>query len=145
MSDGQKVKILTEEEKDKILRNRESTGDNSKILREVLHSAVETMKKSPYCRKILEGANYQEFSYTKRKPEEFDLNGFYLQEIYIGHHTGPQGHCTKELYTHEEDPRNPINGTRDAVFIADNIHKSLLPIGKTKSLAEIVEDEKEKK
>ena len=121
--------ILTEEAKNKIIQERRSKKE---FITGLLPPVIETMEKDPYCRGILEGANYQKFLYTQRKPEKFDINGFYLEEIYTGPHHGPMGHCTKELYEKDDDPSDPINGTRDVAYIADNVYTALR-IGKFKN------------
>ena len=114
--------ILTEEAKNKIIQERHSKNE---FIASLLPSVIKTMEENPYCRGILEGANYQKFLYTKRKPEKFDISGFYLEEIYTGPNHGPMGHSTKELYEKDDDPSNPINGTRDVAYIADNIYTAL--------------------
>ena len=118
--------VLTVEEKREKIQERYS---KNKFIASLLPSVIKTMEEDPYCRRILEGANYQKFLYTQRKPEKFDISGFYLEEIYTGPCHGPSGHCTKELYEKDDDPSNPINGTRDVAYIADNIYITL-PIGK---------------
>ena len=126
MSNEQKVKILTEKEKREKIQERYS---KNKFIASLLPSVIKTMEEDPYCRRILEGANYQKFLYTQRKPEKFDISGFYLEEIYTGPCHGPNGHSTKELYEKDDDPSNPINGTRDVAYIADNVYITL-PISK---------------
>ena len=133
---------LTDEKKEEIRLNRYSKNE---FIASLLPSVITTMEKDPYCRGILEGANYQKFLYTQRKPEKFDISGFYLEEIYTGPHHGPNGHCTKELYEKDDDPSNPINGTRDVVYIADNVYTALR-IGKFKNDEEMMQlDERTKK
>ncbi len=114
--------ILTEEEKKEIILKRYSKNE---FIASLLPSVIKTMEEDPYCRRILEGANYQKFLYTQRKPEKFDISGFYLEEIYTGPNHGPMGHSTKELYEKDDDPSNPINGTRDVAYIADNVYTAL--------------------
>lgn len=78
------------------------------------------MEKNPYCRKILEGANY----YTDVRPSGFDARGFYLEDIYVGKPSyGPSGHCTKERYQFGKVGDEEINGTRDVAYINENLLK----------------------
>lgn len=102
--------MITAEERKAICEAREF---NDKLLQGIADYTVVRMKNNPYCRRILEGANYQEFVSSPRRPDYFDENHFYLERVYVGHNSGgPGGHCTKEIM--EEDPTAP---TRDAVYL----------------------------
>ena len=102
--------MITAEERKAICEAREF---NDKLLQGIADYTVVQMKNNPYCRRILEGANYQEFASSPRRPDYFDENHFYLERVYVGHHSGGAGgHCTKEIM--EEDPTAP---TRDAVYL----------------------------
>lgn len=102
--------MITAEERKAICEAREF---NDKLLQGIADYTVVRMKNNPYCRRILEGANYQEFVSSPRRPDYFDENHFYLERVYVGHHSGGAGgHCTKEIM--EEDPTAP---TRDAVYL----------------------------
>lgn len=102
--------MITAEERKAICEARDF---DDKLLQGIVDYTVTRMKNNPYCRRILEGANYQEFASSPRRPDYFDENHFYLEKIYVGHNSGgPGGHCTKEIM--EEDPAAP---TRDAVYL----------------------------
>ena len=102
--------MLTAEERQAICDARDF---DDKLLQGIVDYTVTRMKNNPYCRRILEGANYQEFVSSPRRPDYFDENHFYLERVYVGHNSGgPGGHCTKEIM--EEDPAAP---TRDAVYL----------------------------
>ena len=102
--------MLTAEERQAICDARDF---DDKLLQGIVDYTVTRMKNNPYCRRILEGANYQEFASSPRRPDYFDENHFYLERVYVGHNSGgPGGHCTKEIM--EEDPAAP---TRDAVYL----------------------------
>lgn len=102
--------MLTVEERQAICDARDF---DDKLLQGIVDYTVTRMKNNPYCRRILEGANYQEFASSPRRPDYFDENHFYLEKIYVGHNSGGAGgHCTKEIM--EEDPAAP---TRDAVYL----------------------------
>ena len=102
--------MITAEERKAICEAREFKDE---LLQGIVDYTVTRMKNNPYCRRILEGANYQEFASSPRRPDYFDENHFYLERVYVGHNSGgPGGHCTKEIM--EEDPAAP---TRDAVYL----------------------------
>lgn len=102
--------MITAEERKAICEARDF---DDKLLQGIVDYTVTRMKNNPYCRRILEGANYQEFASSPRRPDYFDENHFYLEKIYVGHNSGGAGgHCTKEIM--EEDPAAP---TRDAVYL----------------------------
>ena len=102
--------MITAEERKAICEAREFKDE---LLQGIVDYTVTRMKNNPYCRRILEGANYQEFASSPRRPDYFDENHFYLERVYVGHNSGgPGGHCTKEIM--EEDPEAP---TRDAVYL----------------------------
>lgn len=97
---------LTDDEKKEIIKSRYSEDD---FLKRILELTVKKMENNPYCRKILEGANY----YTDDRPSDFDARGFYLEDIYVGKPSwGPNGHCTKERYQFGKVGDEKINGTR---------------------------------
>ena len=102
--------MITAEEREAICEAREF---KDVLLQKIVDYTIKRMKDNPYCRRILEGANYQEFASSPRRPDYFDENHFYLEKIYVGHNSGGAGgHCTKEIM--EEDPAAP---TRDAVYL----------------------------
>ena len=115
--------MLDAEEKREIINNRYSEDE---FLKSILAKTVKKIENNPYCRKILEGANYQKFDSTERRPEGFDESGFYLEDIYVGKaSTGPGGHCTKEKYQNQKDDEL-TNGTRDAVYVNEETMKQLI-------------------
>lgn len=108
---------LTDDEKKEIIKSRYSEDD---FLKRILELTVKKMENNPYCRKILEGANY----YTNDRPSDFDARGFYLEDIYVGKPSwGPSGHCTKERYQFDKVGDEKINGTRDALYINEDAIK----------------------
>ncbi len=119
--------MMTPEEKQAILDKREFHED---LYYSILAATIEKMESSPYCRRILAGANYK-----KERPENFDLFGFHLEKIYIGVTNGPSGHCTKEKYDREESDVNPENSTRDAVFVAQQVVEKIIEKTKNTDLA----------
>ena len=126
MSNEQKVKILTEKEKKEIIQKRYSKDEFLKL---IIDKTVQKMESSPYCRRILEGANY----YTEGRPHNFDRTGFYLEDIYVGKPSwGPSGHCTKEKYQLETNDEQ-YNATRDAVYINEESMRQYV-IDSTKKL-----------
>ena len=121
------LKKLTDEEKKEIIKSRYS---DSELFKRVLELTVKKMEENPYCRKILEGANY----YTDDRPSDFDAHGFYLEDIYVGKPSwGPSGHCTKERYQFDKDGDENINGTHDAVYINEETLKFFM-VGAIKKL-----------
>lgn len=118
---------LTDDEKKEIIKSRYSEDD---FLKRILELTVKKMENNPYCRKILEGANY----YTDDRPSDFDARGFYLEDIYVGKPSwGPSGHCTKERYQFDKDGDENINGTHDAVYINEDTFKFFI-VGAIKKL-----------
>jgi len=98
------------------------------ILNEILARTVDKMERNPYCRHILENAGY----YETERPDGFDLHGFHLEKIYIGHSnevSSPNGHCTKETFGYmnkrDEAERGTswVSATRDAIFLNENVLK----------------------
>lgn len=110
--------MITAEERKAICEAREFKDE---LLQGIVDYTVTRMKNNPYCRRILEGANYQEFASSPRRPDYFDENHFYLERVYVGHDSGYGGHCTKEIM--EEDPVAP---TRDAVYLNSLCQKDFL-------------------
>ena len=118
---------LTDDEKKEIIKSRYSEDD---FLKRILELTVKKMENNPYCRKILEGANY----YTNDRPSDFDARGFYLEDIYVGKPSwGPSGHCTKERYQFDKVGDENINGTHDAVYINEDTLKFFI-VGAIKKL-----------
>lgn len=111
--------MITAEERKAICEAREFKDE---LLQGIVDYTVTRMKNNPYCRRILEGANYQEFASSPRRPDYFDENHFYLERVYVGHDSGGYGgHCTKEIM--EEDPAAP---TRDAVYLNSRDQRDFL-------------------
>ncbi len=115
---------ISEEEKQKILDGRELKGEPYDT---VLAAVTELMEQNPYCRKILDDANYR-----KPRPHPFDPFGFYLEKIYIAE-SYVYGHCTKEKFDSREDDWAPENGTRDIALISSHVVDKIISLvtGKT--------------
>ena len=77
--------MITAEERKAICEAREFKDE---LLQGIVDYTVTRMKNNPYCRRILEGANYQEFASSPRRPDYFDENHFYLERVYVGHNSG---------------------------------------------------------
>lgn len=121
------LKKLTDGEKKEIIKSRYS---DSELFKRILDLTVKKMEENPYCRKILEGANY----YNDVRPSGFDARGFYLEDIYVGKPSyGPSGHCTKERYQFGKVGDEEINGTHDAVYINEEALK-FFTVGAIKKL-----------
>ncbi len=108
---------LTDDQKKEIIKSRYSEDD---FLKRILELTVKKMENNPYCRRILNGANY----YEQERPDQFDPYGFYLEDIYVGKPSwGPSGHCTKERYQFGKVGDENTNGTRDVAYISEDTIK----------------------
>lgn len=70
--------MITAEEREAICEAREF---KDVLLQKIVDYTIKRMKDNPYCRRILEGANYQEFASSPRRPDYFDENHFYLEKF----------------------------------------------------------------